>query len=305
MEDYNFTAVIMASVGCSAFLPGSAALFAGRPVKISGWRGTPGVAWQGETPLSSAPLVGCVWYWHSRGHQGTPAHRCCPSPAQTHPGTLLRAPWLWREARSSRAAPLWDPLHPAAPVWPHKQPHSLTHFLSSAPARLSQPVPATTAACDMPGKELGLGMAGCNSDSCDSMVSTASNHSQRVSHPVAPSPGTAHPSQHEIWVSFLLSSISVLLKASPCRCCGSAWGARCQGQHKGPRNSCPKVLGVLRGSDGADLTAARIPWGIKPSCKSCRRGRGGLSWHWAGGAWWFLHAGLHQLENWVRAAPAG
>nr|XP_027300575.2 specifically androgen-regulated gene protein isoform X2 [Anas platyrhynchos] len=31
----------------------------------------------------------------------------------------------------------------------------------------------------MPGKELGLGMAGCNSDSCDSMVSTASNHSQR------------------------------------------------------------------------------------------------------------------------------
>ncbi|NXI74678.1 SARG protein, partial [Anseranas semipalmata] len=31
----------------------------------------------------------------------------------------------------------------------------------------------------MPGKDLGLGMAGCNSDSCDSMVSTASNHSQR------------------------------------------------------------------------------------------------------------------------------
>ncbi|XP_040391558.1 specifically androgen-regulated gene protein isoform X2 [Cygnus olor] len=31
----------------------------------------------------------------------------------------------------------------------------------------------------MPGKEVGLGMAGCNSDSCDSMVSTASNHSQR------------------------------------------------------------------------------------------------------------------------------
>ncbi|XP_009325699.1 PREDICTED: specifically androgen-regulated gene protein [Pygoscelis adeliae] len=36
------------------------------------------------------------------------------------------------------------------------------------------------AACDMPRKELGLGMAGCNSGSCDSMVSTASNHSQRV-----------------------------------------------------------------------------------------------------------------------------
>uniref|UniRef100_A0A8C3C077 Chromosome 1 open reading frame 116 n=1 Tax=Cairina moschata TaxID=8855 RepID=A0A8C3C077_CAIMO len=34
----------------------------------------------------------------------------------------------------------------------------------------------------MPGKELGLGMAGCNSDSCDSMVSTASNHSQRSDH---------------------------------------------------------------------------------------------------------------------------
>ncbi|XP_054659557.1 specifically androgen-regulated gene protein isoform X1 [Grus americana] len=31
----------------------------------------------------------------------------------------------------------------------------------------------------MPKKELGLGMAGCNSGSCDSMVSTASNHSQR------------------------------------------------------------------------------------------------------------------------------
>ncbi|KFV57457.1 Specifically androgen-regulated gene protein [Gavia stellata] len=32
----------------------------------------------------------------------------------------------------------------------------------------------------MPRKELGLGMAGCNSGSCDSMVSTASNHSQHV-----------------------------------------------------------------------------------------------------------------------------
>ncbi|XP_042740343.1 specifically androgen-regulated gene protein [Lagopus leucura] len=31
----------------------------------------------------------------------------------------------------------------------------------------------------MPGKDLGLGMAACNSDSCDSMVSTASNHSQQ------------------------------------------------------------------------------------------------------------------------------
>ena len=31
----------------------------------------------------------------------------------------------------------------------------------------------------MPGKDLGLGMAACNSDSCDSMVSTTSNHSQR------------------------------------------------------------------------------------------------------------------------------
>ncbi|XP_068275569.1 specifically androgen-regulated gene protein [Nyctibius grandis] len=31
----------------------------------------------------------------------------------------------------------------------------------------------------MPKEELGLGMAGCNSGSCDSMVSTASNHSQR------------------------------------------------------------------------------------------------------------------------------
>ncbi|KFQ38822.1 Specifically androgen-regulated gene protein [Mesitornis unicolor] len=31
----------------------------------------------------------------------------------------------------------------------------------------------------MPRKELGLGMAGCDSGSCDSMVSTASNHSQR------------------------------------------------------------------------------------------------------------------------------
>ncbi|KAM6232730.1 specifically androgen-regulated gene protein isoform 2-T3 [Spheniscus humboldti] len=40
------------------------------------------------------------------------------------------------------------------------------------------PAPDTTAACDMPRKELGLGMAGCNSGSCDSMVSTASNHSQ-------------------------------------------------------------------------------------------------------------------------------
>ncbi|XP_076214252.1 specifically androgen-regulated gene protein isoform X2 [Aptenodytes patagonicus] len=40
------------------------------------------------------------------------------------------------------------------------------------------PAPDATAACDMPRKELGLGMAGCNSGSCDSMVSTASNHSQ-------------------------------------------------------------------------------------------------------------------------------
>ncbi|XP_008941402.1 PREDICTED: specifically androgen-regulated gene protein [Merops nubicus] len=38
------------------------------------------------------------------------------------------------------------------------------------------PVPHAPAACDMPRKE--LGMAGCNSGSCDSMVSTASNHSQ-------------------------------------------------------------------------------------------------------------------------------
>ncbi|NXS47649.1 SARG protein, partial [Balaeniceps rex] len=34
----------------------------------------------------------------------------------------------------------------------------------------------------MPRKELGLGMAGCNSGSCDSMVSTASNHSQHSDH---------------------------------------------------------------------------------------------------------------------------
>ncbi|PKK23080.1 hypothetical protein A306_00007411, partial [Columba livia] len=39
--------------------------------------------------------------------------------------------------------------------------------------------PAPDAACDMPRKELGLGMASCNSGSCDSVVSTASNHSQR------------------------------------------------------------------------------------------------------------------------------
>ncbi|XP_053820172.1 specifically androgen-regulated gene protein isoform X1 [Vidua chalybeata] len=38
-------------------------------------------------------------------------------------------------------------------------------------------VPASRAARAMPRKE--LGMAGCNSGSCDSMVSTASNHSQR------------------------------------------------------------------------------------------------------------------------------
>ncbi|KFW05612.1 Specifically androgen-regulated gene protein [Eurypyga helias] len=36
----------------------------------------------------------------------------------------------------------------------------------------------------MPRKELGLEMAGSNSGSCDSMVSTASNHSQRVSNPI-------------------------------------------------------------------------------------------------------------------------
>ncbi|XP_009576255.1 PREDICTED: specifically androgen-regulated gene protein, partial [Fulmarus glacialis] len=41
------------------------------------------------------------------------------------------------------------------------------------------PAPDAAAACGMPRKELGLGMAGCNSGSCDSMVSTASNHSQR------------------------------------------------------------------------------------------------------------------------------
>ncbi|XP_058712056.1 specifically androgen-regulated gene protein isoform X2 [Poecile atricapillus] len=39
------------------------------------------------------------------------------------------------------------------------------------------PVAASRAARAMPGKE--LGMAGCNSGSCDSMASTASNHSQR------------------------------------------------------------------------------------------------------------------------------
>lgn len=82
-------------------------------------------------------------------------------------------------------------------------------------------------------------MAGCNSDSCDSMVSTASNHSQRVSHPVVPSPGTAHPSQHEIWVSFLLSSISVPLKTSPCRCCGTGEpGAK--GSTRAPGIPAPK-----------------------------------------------------------------
>lgn len=36
-------------------------------------------------------------------------------------------------------------------------------------------------------------MAGCNSGSCDSMVSTASNHSQRVSNPGVPGP--ARPSE--------------------------------------------------------------------------------------------------------------
>ncbi|XP_010150331.1 PREDICTED: specifically androgen-regulated gene protein [Eurypyga helias] len=41
------------------------------------------------------------------------------------------------------------------------------------------PAPDAAAACDMPRKELGLEMAGSNSGSCDSMVSTASNHSQR------------------------------------------------------------------------------------------------------------------------------
>ncbi|XP_063212875.1 specifically androgen-regulated gene protein isoform X1 [Chroicocephalus ridibundus] len=45
------------------------------------------------------------------------------------------------------------------------------------PAGILPPTPDTAAACAMPRKE--LGMAGCNSDSCDSMVSTASNHSQR------------------------------------------------------------------------------------------------------------------------------
>ncbi|XP_009948388.1 PREDICTED: specifically androgen-regulated gene protein [Leptosomus discolor] len=43
--------------------------------------------------------------------------------------------------------------------------------------RTLSPVPDAAAAWDMPRKE--LGMAGCNSGSCDSMVSTASNHSQR------------------------------------------------------------------------------------------------------------------------------
>ncbi|XP_009077954.1 PREDICTED: specifically androgen-regulated gene protein [Acanthisitta chloris] len=45
-------------------------------------------------------------------------------------------------------------------------------------AGTSPPVPDTLAARDMPRKE--LGMAGCNSGSCDSMISTASNHSQRL-----------------------------------------------------------------------------------------------------------------------------
>ncbi|XP_029856654.1 specifically androgen-regulated gene protein isoform X2 [Aquila chrysaetos chrysaetos] len=43
-------------------------------------------------------------------------------------------------------------------------------------AGILPPAPDAVAACDMPKKE--LGMAGCNSGSCDSMVSTASNHSQ-------------------------------------------------------------------------------------------------------------------------------
>lgn len=48
------------------------------------------------------------------------------------------------------------------------------------------PVPAPRAARAMPRKE--LGMAGSNSGSCDSMASTASNHSQRVSNPGGASP---------------------------------------------------------------------------------------------------------------------
>ncbi|XP_053943830.1 specifically androgen-regulated gene protein isoform X2 [Cuculus canorus] len=47
------------------------------------------------------------------------------------------------------------------------------------PAGISPLAPDAAAACDMPRKELGLGMAGCNSGSWDSMVSTASNDSQR------------------------------------------------------------------------------------------------------------------------------
>lgn len=70
----------------------------------------------------------------------------------------------------------------------------------------SRAVPARTTARDMPGKDLGLGMAACNSDSCDSMVSTASNHSQQVSRPIALSPDMAHSLQHEISVGFLLKT---------------------------------------------------------------------------------------------------
>lgn len=164
---------------------------------------------------------------------------------------------------SSLRMSTFAPSSPAAPLcslWPRKRPHSLTHLLSSAPAGLSQPAPDTAAARDMPGKELGLGMAGCNSDSCDSMVSTASNHSQRVSRPVAPSLGIAHPSQNEVWVRFLLSPISAQNHSLQVlwQCLGSPVPRAAQG----PQESLPQSAQSpprLRGSDGADLSAAWFP----------------------------------------------
>lgn len=95
-------------------------------------------------------------------------------------------------------------------ITPRGGSRSLMPPLSSTSAGILPPAPDAAAACDMPKKE--LGMAGCNSGSCDSMVSTASNHSQCVSKPCCTQPGLNSPlsiAEEGFWSDFCSKPLSV------------------------------------------------------------------------------------------------
>lgn len=135
-------------------------------------------------------------------------------------------------------------------------------------------VPASRAARAMPRKE--LGMAGCNSGSCDSMASTASNHSQRVSNPGLPSP--THPSELRKGlgqISAQILSPSVLWRQ-----------LEALRQQQDPVNSCPKALPAF---PSCHVCAAVRSSGC---CKGCS-GAGQEPWRWDP----LPGDGIHSLER--------